>query len=256
MDLLAAIDLRGGAAVRLVQGDFGREQGYGDPVALASRLVDAGARWLHVVDLDAARTGEPVNRAVVLDIAARATVPVQSGGGVRSAADVDELLGAGVARVVLGTAALEDPDLAGELATGHPDRVALGLDYRRRDDGSLEAAARGWTTGSGRTVAELLDHLAGAPLGAVVVTAIERDGTLAGPDLDGLAGVLGLTALPVVASGGVGSADDLRALAGLRVAAPPAGGPVRRLAGVVVGKALVDGRVGVEEAIAACATPG
>ncbi len=253
MDLLAAIDVRGGAAVRLVQGDFGREQAYGDPVELARRFVEAGARWLHVVDLDAARTGEPANRSVVVEIAAHAGVPVQSGGGVRRAADVDELLAAGVARVVLGTAALEDPGLAVALATAHPGRVALGLDYRRRDDGSLEAASRGWTVGSGHTVAELLERLGAAPLGAVVLTAIERDGTLGGPDLDGLARVLGLTELPVVASGGVGSAADLEALAALR---GPAGHVDRRLSGVVVGKALVDGRVQLEEAIAACATSG
>jgi|SRR5271165_5355114 len=256
MDLLAAIDLRGGEAVRLVQGDFGREQGYGDPVDLARRFVKGGARWLHVVDLDAARTGEPVNREVVLEIAARAGVPVQAGGGVRAAVDVDELLGAGVGRVVLGTAALEDPDLAVDLAERHPGRVALGLDYRRRDDGALEAASRGWTAGSGRTVSELLERVGAAALGAVVVTAIERDGTLAGPDLDGLADVLSLTGLPVVASGGVGSAADLRALAALGVAPATPDGPVRRLAGAVVGKALVDGRVELGEAIAACATSG
>ena len=255
MELLAAIDLRGATAVRLVQGDFGREERYGDPLDLARRFVEGGRAWLHVVDLDAARTGKPANRPIVVEIAARAGVPVQTGGGVRSPDDVDELLGAGVARVVLGTAALEDPDLAVGLAARHPGRVALGLDYRRRADGALEAASRGWTAGSGRTVAELLGRVDRSDLAAVVVTAIERDGTLSGPDLDGLAAVLGLTALPVLASGGVGSVADLGALARLEVEGGP-GLPARRLAGVVVGKALVDGRVRLDEGIAACATSG
>lgn len=254
MELLPAIDLRDGGAVRLVQGDFERQSDYGDPLELARRWVAAGARWLHVVDLDAARTGEPVNRDVVVAVAAEAAgagVRVQTGGGVRSVADVEELLAAGLARVVLGTAALEDPSLATGCARRHPGSVAVGLDYRRRPDGGLEAAARGWLEGTGRTVGDLLGELAGAPLGAVVVTAIERDGTLAGPDVEGLAAVLDATELPVVASGGVGSAGDLRALAALR--SPAAG---RSLLGAVVGKALVDGRVGLEEAIAACAPSG
>ena len=255
MELLAAIDLRGATAVRLVQGDFGREERYGDPLDLARRFVEgarAGCTW------STSTRPEPVSRPTAPSWSRsprRAGVPVQTGGGVRSPDDVDELLGAGVARVVLGTAALEDPDLAVGLAARHPGRVALGLDYRRRADGALEAASRGWTAGSGRTVAELLGRVDRSDLAAVVVTAIERDGTLSGPDLDGLAAVLGLTALPVLASGGVGSVADLGALARLEVEGGP-GLPARRLAGVVVGKALVDGRVRLDEGIAACATSG
>lgn len=251
MELLPAVDLLGGGAVRLVQGDFDRRSDYGDPLDLARRYAAAGARWLHVVDLDAARTGEPANRTVLTAIAAEMApggIRVQAGGGVRSAEDVDELLAGGVARVVLGTAALEEPGLATELARRHPESVAVGLDYRHRPDGSLEAASRGWLEGSGRTVAEVLAALDGAPLGAVVVTAIERDGTLAGPDLDGLTAVLEATGIPVVASGGVGSPGDLRSLAALR--SPGSG---RSVVGAVVGRALVDGRMDVEEAIAACA---
>jgi phosphoribosylformimino-5-aminoimidazole carboxamide ribotide isomerase len=254
MELLAAIDLRDGGAVRLVQGDFDRQSDYGDPHELARRFVAGGAQWLHLVDLDAARTGQPVNRPVIRAIAAEAGaagVRVQTGGGVRTAEDVEELLGAGVARVVLGTAALEDPALATGCACRHPGAVAVGLDYRRRPDGALEAAARGWLEGSGRTVAELLGELEGAPLGAVVVTAIERDGTLAGPDLAGLAEVLAATGMPVVASGGVGSAGDLKALVDLR--SPGSG---RGVVGAVVGKALVDGRLSMEEGLAACEPSG
>jgi phosphoribosylformimino-5-aminoimidazole carboxamide ribotide isomerase len=254
MELLAAIDLVDGGAVRLVQGDFGRQTDYGDPLDVARRYVAGGATWLHLVDLDAARTGRPHNRPLVAELAAEARahgVRVEAGGGVRTADDVRELLAAGVDRVVLGTAALEDPSFALDCARRHPGSVAVGLDYRRTADGALVAAARGWLTSSGRTVEELLGDFAPAPPAAVVVTAIERDGTLSGPDLDGLAVVLDATEVPVVASGGVASADDLRALTALR--SPGAG---RGLAGVVVGKALLDGRIGLEEAIAACEPSG
>jgi phosphoribosylformimino-5-aminoimidazole carboxamide ribotide isomerase len=249
MDLYAAVDLRGGSAVRLVQGDFDRETSFGDPLALAREFAAAGAPWLHVVDLEGARTGRPVERATVAAIAAAVDVPVQAGGGVRRAQDVDELLSAGVARVVVGTAALEEPDRARALAEAHPGRVALGLDYRPGPDGTREVAGRGWTEGSGRSLAEVLDAFAAVPLGAVVVTNIDRDGTLTGPDLAGLADVLTASPHPVVASGGVGSAADLRALAGLSAGH-------RTLAGVVVGRALVDGRVAVGEAVTACAASG
>jgi phosphoribosylformimino-5-aminoimidazole carboxamide ribotide isomerase len=254
MELLAAIDLVGGGAVRLVQGDFDRQSDYGDPLEVARGYLERRVPWLHLVDLDAARTGEPANRPVVAAVAALARgtgVRVQAGGGVRTAADVDELLSAGVDRVVLGTAALEDPSFAVDCARRHPGAVAVGLDYRRQGDGALVAAARGWLASSGRTVVEVLGDLEGAALGAVVVTAIERDGTLTGPDLDGLAGVLDATSLPVVASGGVSSVRDLRVLGALR--SPSAG---RGVDGVVVGRALLDGRVDLEEAMAACAPSG
>ncbi len=251
MELLAAVDLRGGRAVRLTQGDFDRQDDHGDPVAVATRFVAGGARWLHVVDLDAARLGVPVQRETVVAIARQAGVPVQTGGGVRGPADVDELLAAGLARVVLGTAALDDPGLLRRCAERHPGRVALGLDYRRGATGTLEAAARGWVQGSGRTVGEMLEAAADVPLGAVVATGIAHDGTLAGPDLPGLAEVLAVTALPVVASGGVGTLEDLAALAALRDRRSG-----RALAGVVVGKALVENRFSVAEGVSACAASG
>ncbi len=254
MDLYPAIDIRDGGAVRLTQGDFDRQSGYGDPVELARRFVAAGAPWLHVVDLDAARTGEPVNRATVLEIARTVGVPVETGGGVRTTDDVDELLDGGLARVVLGTAALEDPGLVHAASAARPGRVALGLDYRTAPDGRAEVAVRGWEQDSGRTVGDVLAEVAGAGLAAVVVTSIERDGTLTGPDLVGLAAVLGSTGVPVIASGGVGSAADVEALAALEVPAPD--GTRRRLSGAISGKALVDGRMTVEEGVAACARSG
>jgi len=257
MDLYPAIDIRDGGAVRLAQGDFERQREYGDPLALATRFVAGGAPWLHVVDLDAARTGDPVNRASVLAIAAAVDVPVQTGGGVRTESDVEELLDGGVARVVLGTAALEDPCLAPRASAAFPGRVAVGLDYRRTPDGRAEVVVRGWEERSGRTVSELLEEIAGAGLAAVVVTSVAHDGMLAGPDLGGLAAVLGSTGIPVIASGGVASAGDLEALARLSVAADPSAetgsGSGRRLLGAIVGRALVDGRLTVEEGVAACA---
>jgi phosphoribosylformimino-5-aminoimidazole carboxamide ribotide isomerase len=250
MDLYPAIDIRDGGAVRLTQGDFDRQTDYGDPVALAKTFAAGGAPWLHVVDLDAARSGFPTNRGTVLAIADAVDLPVETGGGVRSEADVSELLEGGVARVILGTAILDDPDLVRRAATRFPGRVAIGLDYRLGPDGRAEIAVRGWEVGSGRTVVEVLDELSDVDLAAVIVTAIERDGTLRGPDLVGLTAVLAATALPVIASGGVGSTDDLAALAQMSVDAE---GQVRRLTGAITGKALVDGRMTVEEAIAACA---
>ncbi|MFS8584885.1 MAG: HisA/HisF-related TIM barrel protein, partial [Acidimicrobiia bacterium] len=178
-ELYPAIDLRGGRCVRLLQGDFGRETVYGDdPVAQARAFVAGGARWLHVVDLDAARTGTPANRDVVAAIAAAVDVPVQAGGGVRDDAAADALLAAGVRRVVVGTAALDDPDWVRRLAARHPGRVAVGLDARGR-----EVAVRGWTEGSGQDLVEVARRFDDAGVAALVVTEIGRDGTLAGPDL-------------------------------------------------------------------------
>ena len=251
MDLYPAIDIRGGGAVRLTQGDFDRQSEYGDPVDLARQFATAGAPWLHVVDLDAARSGQPVNRGLVLAIVAAVDVPVQTGGGVRTEDDVAELLDGGVARVVLGTAALEDPGLVHRSAVAHPGRVALGLDYRRGPDGRAEVAVRGWEEGTGRTVGEVLDEMGDAGLAAVVATSIDRDGMLSGPDLDGLAAILASTEVPVIASGGVGSVGDIDALAAME--ATGSDGSRRRLLGAITGKALVDGRMTVEEGVAACA---
>jgi phosphoribosylformimino-5-aminoimidazole carboxamide ribotide isomerase len=254
MDLLAAIDLMDGGAVRLVQGEFTRARAFGDPLAVAHRFLAAGAPWLHVVDLDAARGGEPVHRAAVValcDAAHAAGARIEVGGGLRSARDVAEILAAGVDRAVLGTAAIETPGLGVRCARRHPGRVAVGLDYRRGADGRLEPAVRGWTGAADRDVGSLLEAFADEPFDALIVTAIARDGTLEGPDLVGLEAVLDATDLAVIASGGVGSADDLAALAALR--SPERG---RALAGAVVGRALVDGTIGVEEAVAACAASG
>ena len=249
MELLPAIDLRAGTAVRLTQGDFGREERYGDPAALAASYIAGGARWIHVVDLDGARTGVAHERDVlgrIVGLAGAAGVSVEFGGGIRSEDDAAEVLDSGVARVVLGTAALEEPALAGRCARRWPGRIAVGLDYRVGEDGVAEAQAQGWLAGSGRAVTDLLELWQKEPIGAVVATSVARDGMLSGPDLTGLQALLEATSLPVVASGGVAGVGDLKALAGLTAAG-------RRLSGAIVGKAIVEGRLSVEEGIAACA---
>jgi len=247
MDLYCAIDLRDGRAVRLFQGDFSKERRFGDPVELADRYLAAGATHLHVVDLDAARTGRAAQRDIVKAIVGRSSVPVQVGGGVRSEEDVAELLGFGADRVVMGTTALRHPEVARSCARAHPGRLAVGLDYRRAANGVLEAAASGWAEGSGCSVGDVLASWQDEPLGAIVLTAIDRDGTGTGPDLDGLEEVLDGCEHKVIASGGVGSIEDLHALASLR--SPRRG---RGPSGVVVGMALLDGSIEITEAVAVC----
>jgi phosphoribosylformimino-5-aminoimidazole carboxamide ribotide isomerase len=232
VDLYPAIDLLGGRVVQLRQGDYDRATDYGgDPAAVAATFVEQGASWIHVVDLDAARTGQPRNRGAVEAIVRAAPgARVEVGGGVRDASDAEALLGAGVARVVLGTAAVADPPLVGRLAARHAGGVAVGLDAR---DGVV--AVRGWTAGSGASVLDLVARFAGDGVGAFVVTDIGRDGTLSGPDIRGLVSVLAATDVPVVASGGVGSLDGL--------------------AGAIVGTAIHDGRFSVADALAVLAAP-
>jgi len=234
IDLYPAIDLLGGRVVRLRQGDYADETVYGDdPVAVAREFAAAGARWIHVVDLDAARSGDAVNRPVVAAIvsAVDGAARVQTGGGVRSLADARELADAGVARVVMGSAAVSDPALVE--AASEVVAVAVGLDHREGD-----VAVHGWTEGSGL---DLDDAYALFPTAEVfVITDIGRDGMLVGPDLDGLARSAELAGAPVIASGGVSSLDDVIALT-----------RIENLGGVITGKALYEGRFTISEALAA-----
>jgi phosphoribosylformimino-5-aminoimidazole carboxamide ribotide isomerase len=236
MNLYCAIDLLGGRCVRLHQGDYSRATVYGDdPVGQARGFEAEGAPWIHVVDLDAARTGTPTNRETIAAVAAAVDIPVQASGGVRSRDDAETLWAAGVRRVVLGTAAVEAPDLVAGLV---PDgEVAVGLDARGR-----RLAVRGWEEDAGLDLVEAADGFSRLGVAALVVTQIERDGTLEGPDLARLEAVLEVATVPVVASGGVGSTDDLRALARLD------------LDGVIVGRALYDQRVTVADALEALAS--
>ncbi|MCO5331635.1 MAG: 1-(5-phosphoribosyl)-5-[(5-phosphoribosylamino)methylideneamino]imidazole-4-carboxamide isomerase [Ilumatobacteraceae bacterium] len=232
IELYPAIDLRDGKVVRLLQGDYDAQTTYGDdPVAVARGFADAGATWIHVVDLDAARSGSPVNRPVVAAIAAAVAgrARVQTGGGVRTIGDAQSLADAGVARVVMGSAAVADPSLVAEASKVVP--VAVGLDHR-----AGEVAVHGWTEGSGVQLADALGWFPTAA--AFVITDIARDGMLGGPDIDGLAEAGRATAIPVIASGGVSSLADIVALKA-----------VPGVDGVITGKALYEGRFTVAEAL-------
>jgi len=231
MDLFPAIDIRHGRCVRLRQGDFAKETVYGDdPVAIAKAYEAAGAPWVHVVDLDASR-GDGSNRDLVVAVAASVGTPVQTGGGVRDASLLDDGLG----RIVIGSLAINDREHAAALVRDHGARTAIGLDHWEG-----EIRTRGWEERGGVHVFDAIGWPEFRGTGAFVVTDISRDGVLEGPDVDGYRDLVARSAAPIVASGGVGSLDDLRALRDTGVA------------GVIVGKALYEGRFTVEQAVAAC----
>jgi phosphoribosylformimino-5-aminoimidazole carboxamide ribotide isomerase len=235
VELWPAIDLRGGKCVRLRQGDYGQETVFGDdPVAMARDFVAAGARRLHIVDLDGARDGVPTQAGLVARMVTAAGVPCQLGGGIRSRDAVAAYLDAGVARVVVGSLAIERPELLEAVATEFPDRIVLGLDAR---DGRV--AVRGWLETSAVTAVDVARRHAELPLAAVVYTDIARDGMLNGPNLRALADLMAAVALPVVASGGVANAADIRRVA------------VAGAKGCIVGRALYAGAVTLDEALAA-----
>jgi len=238
LELLPAVDVAGGRAVRLVQGAAGTETGYGDPLDAAADWARQGAEWLHLVDLDAA-FGRGENTDVLRQVIEQVPgVRVELSGGIRDDASLDRALSSGATRVNLGTAALEDPDWTRRAIATHGDRIAVGLDVR-----GTTLAARGWTRDGGDLWA-VLDRLEDAGCARYVVTDVTKDGTLTGPNLDLLNAVLQRTGKPVVASGGVATLDDLRALAGL----VPAG-----LEGAIVGKALYAGAFTLVEALEAVA---
>jgi phosphoribosylformimino-5-aminoimidazole carboxamide ribotide isomerase len=239
-ELFPAIDLRDGKCVRLHQGDFDAETVYDDdPVHVARAFDVAGASWIHVVDLDAARTGEGANLGVIEAICAAVSCRVQTGGGVRTVAAAGDRLLAGAARVVVGTAAVEQPELVDDLCALHPGQVAVGLDARGR-----ALATRGWTGGGDADLVDVIARFDDRGVAALVVTSIARDATMEGPDLAQLGLALDATTVPVIASGGVGGLSDLDALRSLERSG-------RRLAGAIVGKALYEGRFTVAQALAA-----
>lgn len=239
--LYPAVDIKGGRAVRLTQGRADRETVYDDdPVAAATRFVEQGATWLHVVDLDAAFEGEPRNRHLIADIVAATGVPVQASGGVRTLDDLAASLDYGASRVVIGTMALEDPDLVRRAVEEHGDKVAIGLDA----DGTT-LRARGWTSESG-DLFTALRRFTQMGVARFVFTDIGRDGMLAGPNLERLREVADATTAHVTASGGVASLDDLRALATCHP----------RVDAAIVGKALYAGRFTLDQALAAVAEAG
>lgn len=236
LTLLPAVDVAGGRAVRLVRGAVGTETLYGDPIDAATKWVDQGAQWIHLVDLDAA-FGRGENRITVAGIVEQLpTVNVELSGGIRDDESLDAALTLGVARINLGTAALEDPEWTARAISRYGDRIAVGLDVR-----GTTLAARGWTRDSGE-LWNVLEHLDGVGCARYVVTDITKDGTLAGPNLDLLREVLERTERPVVASGGVSSLDDIGALRAL---------VSDGLEGAIVGKALYAGAFTLTAALAA-----
>ncbi len=237
MQVIPALDLRGGRVVRLLKGDFAAETAYpDDPVERARHYAAEGARRLHVVDLDAA-AGHGSNRGVVERILAEVEIEVQVAGGIRDEVDVAGWLAAGAAAVVMGTTAVRHPELVRLCAARFPERVLAALDVK---DG--RPAVTGWTRTEERALPELLAAWEAAPLGAVILTCVDRDGTLTGPDLDVLHRVLVATRHPVVYSGGIAFAGDLTRLAGAGAA------------GAILGRSLLEGRFTLKEAIAACAS--
>lgn len=235
MILFPAIDILDGKAVRLARGDYDASTVYDeDPVDAARRWVAAGARALHVVDLDGARSGEPVNHDQVERIVAAVLVPVQVGGGLRTPSAVQQAVSAGATRVVLGTAAYRDVDFLDEVLAEHRDRVVVSVDAR---NGRL--ATSGWTEQTDIPAEAVIDSLSRRGVRTLVYSSIERDGMLTGPDLEEVSRVAGSVRGRFIYSGGVASLADLEALAGLRQV---------NLMGVIVGKALYEGRVEVGDA--------
>ncbi|MEW6358855.1 MAG: 1-(5-phosphoribosyl)-5-[(5-phosphoribosylamino)methylideneamino]imidazole-4-carboxamide isomerase [Planctomycetota bacterium] len=236
MLVIPAVDIKGGRCVRLVQGKADQETVYADdPVAAAKRWEDEGAKWLHVVDLDGAFAGRPVSTPVIKRIISATALRVEVGGGIRSDAAVEELLDAGVERVVVGTRALESPQWVGEICAKHPGRIVVGIDAQ---DGMV--AIKGWTSVSKVAAAELAKRFDAQELAAIIFTDISRDGMLTGPNIGSLTEFIAATAHPVVASGGISSLADVRRLV------------VLPLAGMIIGKALYAGRLSLADAIEAC----
>jgi phosphoribosylanthranilate isomerase len=237
LELLPAVDVKAGQAVRLVHGAAGTETSYGDPLAAALAWQRAGAEWVHLVDLDAA-FGTGSNRDLLAGVVKALDVRVEMSGGIRDDASVRAALDAGATRVNVGTAALEDPEWVARAIATYGERIAVGLDVR-----GTTLSARGWTRDGGELY-DVLARLDAEGCARYVVTDIGRDGTMTGPNLDLLRGVTAATDRPVVASGGVSSLDDLRAIA-----------TVPGVEGAIVGKALYAGAFTLEDALAAVRTP-
>ncbi|NLI83207.1 MAG: 1-(5-phosphoribosyl)-5-[(5-phosphoribosylamino)methylideneamino]imidazole-4-carboxamide isomerase [Deltaproteobacteria bacterium] len=237
MIIFPAVDLKDGQCVRLMQGDMSQSTVYeNDPAAVARRWQDLGAEWLHVVDLDGAFAREPRNKAVVAAILAAVTIPLQLGGGIRNLGTIREYVEMGVRRVILGTVALRQPELVEEACALYPGSIALGIDARHG-----LVAIEGWKETTGTDAISLVRRFSQAGVAAVIYTDIHRDGMQSGVNVDATRRFLKSSNLPVIASGGVASLEDIRALLPL----VPHG-----LAGVITGRALYDGTLDLREALA------
>jgi phosphoribosylformimino-5-aminoimidazole carboxamide ribotide isomerase len=238
MDVIPAIDLLGGHCVRLYQGDYNQSQVFDqNPVTVARQWQDQGATRLHLVDLDGAKTGEPVNQAVIADIVAALDIPVQVGGGLRTYQGVADLLALGVRRAILGTVAIEKPELVKQLCDAFPGQILVGIDARQG-----RVATRGWLETTEVLATDLAQQMAKAGAAGIIYTDIQRDGTLQGPNLDALREMATAVSVPVIASGGVSSLTDILSL----LALAPMG-----VSGVIVGRALYTGDLSLSEAVRA-----
>jgi phosphoribosylformimino-5-aminoimidazole carboxamide ribotide isomerase len=236
MILYPAIDLKDGQCVRLLRGEMEAATVFGDdPAAQARAFSEAGCEWLHVVDLNGAFAGHPVNAAAVEAILAAVSIPVQLGGGIRDMATIEGWLERGLARVILGTVAVENPALVREAARAFPGRVAVGIDARQG-----RVATRGWAEETEVMASDLAHSFEDAGVAAIIYTDIERDGAMAGPNVAATAALARAVSIPVIASGGVSSLADLIALRDTGV-----------ITGAIVGRALYDGAIDLAEALAA-----
>lgn len=238
MEVIPAIDILGGQCVRLYQGDYGQVQMFDEnPIAVAQRWVEEGASRLHLVDLDGAKAGTPVNLAAIAAITQAVEIPVQVGGGLRDRQSVTDLLALGVDRVILGTVAVEQPDFVQQLGQAFPGQIVVGIDAR---DGKV--ATRGWLETSTVLAIDLAQRLTESGVAAIIYTDIHRDGTLQGPNLDALRELATAISIPVIASGGVSSLTDLFNLLALE----PLG-----VTGAIVGRAIYTGEVSLKAAVRA-----
>ena len=239
MNLYPAIDLKDGQCVRLLRGDMDAATVFNDdPAAQARAFVEAGCKWLHVVDLNGAFAGKPVNSDAVRGIVDAAGVPVQLGGGIRDLETVGYWLEAGITRVILGTAAVKDPDMVRDACRAYPGQVAVGIDAR----GGM-VAVEGWADVASITALDLARSFEDAGVAAIIYTDIDRDGAMEGPNVDATRALADAVAIPVIASGGVSSLDDL-----LRLKAA-----IPTLDGAISGRALYDGRIDLGDAVRAMA---
>jgi phosphoribosylformimino-5-aminoimidazole carboxamide ribotide isomerase len=234
--LFPAIDLKNGEAVRLQQGDMARATVFNrDPAAQAQAFEQAGFEWLHLVDLDGAFAGKPVNALAVAAILKKVKIPVQLGGGIRNLETVERWLGEGIARVIIGTAAVRDPDFVRKAARTFPNQIAVGIDAR-----AGKVAVAGWAEETQLEAIELARLFEDAGVSAIIYTDVERDGMLQGLNLDSTIALADAVKIPVIASGGLGSIDDIR-----RLLEPRA----RKLEGAIAGRALYDGRLDAKAAL-------
>lgn len=233
MEILPAIDIRGGKCVRLLQGDYERQIDYrDDPLAQAQEFERLGARWLHVVDLDGAREGKPVNAGVISQIAKDTDLHIEVGGGVRDEETIEGLLQVGVRHVVIGTRALEEMDWFEQMVRTYEGNIVLGLDAR---DGLLRT--RGWTESSDRTALGVAKRVSDWPLAAIVYTDIARDGMLTGPNVEATQEMAEVCNVPIIASGGMSTLADVEQLAKLK------------LFGIIIGRAYYEGTIDIQEAL-------